>query len=102
MTKAQERSIEMLRKKAMSELFFGGAEKYEFKQFEVKEYEGYLSLTIETGLKGDEGTMAEICARDYCFLFVGDRGGVTWYSRKGTKRYWCEHRSVLQAVIDQR
>ena len=101
MTKAQERAIEKLRKQTERDLFF--SEKYEIKQFEVKEYEdGCLTLAIETGLKGDEGTMAEIYARDYCFLFIGDRGGVTWYNRAGTKRYLCEHRSLLKAVIDQR
>lgn len=106
MTNKQEKAVEMLRREAKRSFFFGGEEKYEFKRFEVQEHElGYVTVAIETGLKDDEGTMAEVYAREYCYLFVGERGGVTWYKHnkngKSVKRYFCEH-SLLQAAIDHR
>ena len=105
MTKAQERAIEKLKKMAEREFFYGGADKYEFKQFEVNvlnHWKDIVSVTIETGLKGDEGTMAAVLCREYCHVFVGPRGGVTWYNRKGTMKYLCEERLLSVAARDQR
>ena len=106
MTKAQERAIRFLKIQAESTLFFGAPDKHEFKKFEVTESDfGPVFLTIETGLKGDEGTLAEVYARDWCHLVIGKKGGITWYRTKNGKtveRFWCEHHSILQAVIDQR
>lgn len=106
MTQAQKRAVQRLRRLAEEDLFFGAPEKHEFKKFEVEELDwGNVSVVIETGLKNDEGTMAAIFARDYCHVFVGPKGGVTWYRHKDgkhTKRYLCEQKTILAAVIDQR
>lgn len=108
MTKAQERKIEVLKNMAIDTLFHGSDKsKYEFKRFEVKPIDGcdIVSLIIETGLVGDEGTMASIFARDYCQLFIGTKGGVTYYPSHRVGKKMCKRvlkGSILSAVIDQR
>lgn len=108
MTKAQERKIEVLKNMAIDTLFYGkDKSKYEFKRFEVKNVfdTNIVEVIIETGLVGDEGTMAAIYARDYCQLFIGTKGGVTYYpSHKVDKkmRKRTLKGSILSAVIDQR
>lgn len=109
MTRQQERMLERIKRKCEDSLFFGGPEKYEFKQWEVKDYRSFVSLVFETGRKGDEGTMAAIFARDRAHLFIGPRGGVTYpVSRKlkngeyrHSERRW-NGVSILTPVIDQR
>lgn len=106
MTRKQEIAIERLKRMAQQSLFYG--DEWEFKQFEVRETSyGSVMVTIETGMKGDEGTLAAIFARDYCNVFVGPRGAVTWYKNsKGklntTKQRLSQQRTILAAVIDQR
>jgi len=77
MTKAQENTIEKLRKEA-EHCFFFDPEKYEFKRFEISENEYFVNLYFETGLIGDEGTMAALICRDRVQLFIGKRGGVRY------------------------
>ena len=102
MTKAQERAIERIKRQAKRDLFFG--EEYEFKIFEVTENEYFVSVVLEVGMIGDEGTLAALICRDHCHLFVGKRGGIRYpyHGRKG----WTYRRftggSMLTPVIDQR
>ena len=49
---------------------------YEIKQFDVRVSDYTTSVVIETGLKGDEGTMASIIARDRAMIFIGKNGGM--------------------------
>lgn len=84
LTSAQRDRIEYLRRR------YAPRDGYEFKEnkVEVKVTESFLHperpyirafLTLNTGLIGDEGTMAEWHARTRRFFVVGPRGGVkTW------------------------
>lgn len=101
MTKVQEKAIEDVRNLVNRELY---SDKYEIKRWEVNDGEYFVSLFVEYGLKEDEGTYAEIFARDNAHLFIGKKGGITYpvhkngkYIKRRFKGY-----SILQAVCDQR
>ena len=108
MTQAQEREVARIRRMAEKSLFFGT--EYEFKEWEVNENEYFVEVRLTTGLKGDEGTMAEVFGREHAQLFIGKRGGVTYYKTirdkdgnylRSSIRSLAGH-SILQAVLDQR
>ena len=102
MTKAQENAVARIKRLAEQTLFF--SEDYEFKAWEVKEYESFVSVLLETGLKGDEGTWASIIARDRAHLFIGKRGGITYPVSKNKRHYTKSFNghTILTVVIDQR
>lgn len=63
-------------------------ESYEFKELEVKELNyGVVCLYAVSGLKDDEGTMAELTCRITRQIFVGKNGGLRSYNnqKKGNK-----------------
>lgn len=111
-TKQQAKAIESIKKVAETMHGEKHADKYEIKKFEIDECEYFVSLTVEVGLKGDEGTMAEILCRDYAHLFIGKRGGITYPVCKKMKNGSYKHYTkcfggytaynLYQAVIDQR
>lgn len=111
MTKAQEREVERIRRMAERSLFFGtDKSKYEFKTWEVNENEFFVEVRLETGLKGDEGTMAEVFGREFAQLFIGKKGGVTYFKTirdkdghyvRSSQRRLGSH-GILQAVLDQK
>ena len=103
MTKAQENAIERIKRLALNE-HGKYADEYEIKEWEVDENEYFVSLVVETGLKGDEGTMAAIFGRDRAHLFIGKKGGITYPVSKNGKHYTKRFKgySILQAVVDQR
>ncbi len=103
MTKAQEKAVEKLRKMG-KELFWGDESDYEYKRFEINENEYFVSLVMEVGRKGDEGTLGAIYARDRCHLFIGKRGGITYPCKNKAGEYITRRfkgYSILQAVCDQ-
>jgi hypothetical protein len=73
MTKSQERTINEIKAHFEAQNERRGTE---FKQFEVNDTEYLVSLVIVTGGINDEGTMAEVFARDRRHLFIGKRGGI--------------------------
>lgn len=79
MTKRQEWAIERIRREAEKHLFHGKDKTaYEFKEFEARDYDSFVSLSFVVGMKGDEGTMAAVLCRDRCHFFIGKRGGITY------------------------
>ena len=103
MTQAQERALQIIRRCAEEQLFFGGKDKYEFKQWKVDENEYFVSVILEVGLIGDEGTMASIYARDRALLFVGKRGGIRYpCTNRKAKRTSRTSPNVIGAVCAQR
>lgn len=102
MTVAQEKAIAKIRRLAAETLYDPAT--YEFKRFDVEDCGSFLSVVVETGMMNDEGTLAEVFARDRAHLFVGRRGGITYPVSNGgryfEKRF--EGYSILQAVCDQR
>ena len=113
MTKKQEMAVARIRRAAENTLFWGNPEDYEFKEWEVIDHtEDYpcVEVRLTTGRKGDEGTMAAILCRESAQLFIGPRGGITYYKTirdkegnyKGISKRDLGSNSILQAVIDQR
>lgn len=84
MTKAQEYAVRNIRAKVEKEFLL--TENYEIKEWKVEENEYFVSVVFETGLKNDEGTWASILGRDRGQVFIGKKGGLTYYNRKGTKK----------------
>ena len=84
MTKAQETAVAKI--KSMAENMHGHcSDKYEIKEWEIVEYESFVSLYFSVGLKDDEGTMAAILGRESFHLFIGKRGGITYPTYKSYK-----------------
>lgn len=102
MTRKQKTIIEMLKREAKRQLFYGGEEDYEFKQFEIKDYDSFVSVSIETGRKNDEGTLAAVLCRDHLHLFIGKRGAITYWQtgRKTTQRL--NGMNLMTVVLAQR
>ena len=76
MTNSQRNKINMIRKQAVN-LHGDFSKNYEFKQWEIEEYETFVSLVVEVGMIGDENTYASIYCRDRLHVFIGKKGGVT-------------------------
>ena len=83
MTKTQEKLIKYYEKNATKEFIcsekYEG--KYEIKKFKINEddFTGLVQVHIEVGLKGDEGTLAEVFARNSATMFIGKRGKISYY-----------------------
>ena len=107
MTKQQEVAINNLKQSIINGLFLN-KDKYEFKEFEIIEYDHFISLYFVVGMKNDEGTYASIVCRDRGQLFIGKRGGITYPVTKklknGTyKHYYKSYKHNIHSVIvDQR
>lgn len=86
MTKAQERTIEKI-KKDIPYFDFYHSDNYEIKKLEIEENEYFVSIYIVTGMKGDEGTLAAGLCRKYRHGFIGKNGGIMVPRRKGTTCY---------------
>lgn len=76
MTDSQRNKIEMIRKQAVN-LHGDFSKNYELKQWEIEEYDTFVSLVVEVGMIGDENTYASIYGRDRLHVFIGKKGGVT-------------------------
>lgn len=106
MTNAQEKAVARIKYLALEHMYGKTVDSYEFKRFEVNEYETFVEVITETGMKNDTGTMAEIFCRQHAQLFIGKRGAITYpvYNMK-TKKTVCKRfhgYSILEAVLDQR
>lgn len=104
MTKAQEHAIERIREMVIS----WAGENGEIKEWKAEpvDYSETIFLTFTCGMIGDEGTLAEVIARDRAHLFIGVRGGAWYYadSKRGKRdrvRRRFEWRSIGQPIIDQ-
>lgn len=56
---------------------------YEVKKLKVTTSENWkhVFVSLEIGMVGDEGTMAEIVCRDHYQFFIGPRGGMFYYPK---------------------
>ena len=106
MTNAQERALERI-KRMVKSTFHGN--RYEIKRWEVSDNKYFVGLICEWGYKNDEGTLAEIYARDKCQLFIGKRGGIRYPVTKTHKngKFKCYEKrfngdSILKVVLEQR
>ena len=82
MTKAQLATIQKI-KKDIPQFDFYESDNYEIKRFETEEFQYFVSLTVETGMKGDDGTLASVFCRKHRHGFIGKRGGVSIVNDNG-------------------
>lgn len=88
-TPSQDRAIQKLIRKAWQAAAgydLAYEDEYEWKRFKVEPIGRTLSVVIELGRIGDEGTAASVFCRTRGHAFVGPRGGITYYERSGTRR----------------
>lgn len=65
----------------------GTTDQYEYKQWNIERiHSKAISLIVEVGQKGDEGTMAEVFARDRRHIFIGPRGGMRLVNAKNKRK----------------
>ena len=88
MTRAQERTIEKI-KKDIPYFDFYNSDEYEIKKFEIEANEYFVSVYFVTGRKNDEGTMAEVLCRKYRHGFIGKNGGIIVPRRRGKTSFRC-------------
>ena len=86
MTKKQEQIIERIRQEVLKDFCHNNDSKYEIKTWEVEENKYFVSLYVVCGLKDDEGTLAEVFARDRIHVFIGPRGGIKYPTDKNTTK----------------
>lgn len=101
MTKAQEKKLNKV-KSMMEEEFMYDKEKYEIKRFKVNDMEYFVSVVGEVGLKGDEGTLAQVFGRERFHLFIGKKGGITYYNKKGITKHLNKYEGLLTISIAQK
>lgn len=80
------------------------AGEYEVKEWDIEaSHNGSLWLRIVSGMKGDEGTMAEVFCRTRLSCRIGKRGGLRAYvsGKKGSTRT-LKGRQVLREGIQSR
>lgn len=78
-TETQKHTIRRIIRQFPDLFFYDHYDKYEVKKFELVENEhGTISLYVQAGMIGDEGTYAAILARDTLHIFIGKRGGITY------------------------
>lgn len=101
MTTAQERSIERIKKLAEN-LHGHCSASYEIKEFKVEENEYFVSVIVEIGMIGDEGTMGEYIGRDRAHLFIGKRGGISYpYTSRTGKWYRLQFHHLWEVIVNQ-
>lgn len=104
MTNAQEKTLYRVLKMANEFDYSRGKGEYEIKRYEVDDCEYFISVVIETGIIGDEGTLASVLCRDRVHLFIGKRGGITYPCYKNgkhmIKRF--SKTNIFGVLIDQR
>lgn len=101
MTRSQEIKLNMIRRDAeimASEHHKNG----EVKQFDVKNFESFISVYVVIGAKDDEGTLASVFCREKVTLFIGKRGKVTFpvWDEKNKEQRYKNYRSMFCACYD--
>ena len=79
MTKYQERRIAQIEEIMMN--LVGHPETKEIKEKSIEDLGHCISMVIEVGAIGDEGTMAAIFCRQRAHVFIGPKGGCYTYTR---------------------
>lgn len=79
MTNSQKEKIEILKSNFFKFHCFGDENNYEIKRCDIDDEfsKSFVSMVIVVGMKNDEGTYAEIIARDRAHYFIGKRGAVS-------------------------
>lgn len=98
MTNKQVQMINRLRQGL--EVFNFGKGEYEIKEYEVEEVEGteIISFYAIVGMKNDEGTLAARFCRYVVHVFVGKRGGCSYYGKGRTRKQFNIFKESLLTV----
>lgn len=89
---AQRKVLERIESKIEYFDFYGHPEEFEIKRFIITKVDdvkgGKIWVSLITGMKNDNGTMAACLCRKRRFFIIGPRGGLTtaWFNGKGTFR----------------
>ena len=84
MTNSQQRVITEI-KTRLPYFDFYSSDDYEIKEFEVTDYDSFVSVYIVTGMINDEGTMAACLCRKYRHGFIGKKGGLSYMNGKSNR-----------------
>ena len=79
MTKQQERRIAQIEEIMMN--LVGHPETKEIKEKNIEDLGHCISMVIEVGQIGDEGTLAAVFCRQRAHIFIGRKGGCSTYTR---------------------
>jgi len=96
MTPSQKKAVEWFKREFFDYNSHVTKEDYEYKEWEVQDHDyGMVSIVAEVGMKNDEGTMAAVFCRARKHVFIGKKGGFSWYDNNAHKRvnarkYSCE------------
>lgn len=106
-SKMQKSRLESIRSSVLDTLYGSTKDSYEIKEFDVRVSESevrkntkFVSVSIETGLKGDEGTLASSLARNRALIFIGKNGGMKHAQWGSTKNKTTKY--LYQAFADYR
>ena len=80
LTKAQNKAVEFLRRR----LILDHEGEYEYKRFEVKNTEGFVTLASAVGRKNDESTFAFLYQENR-LIAIGTKGGLRLLNAKNPK-----------------
>jgi hypothetical protein len=105
MTNSQERAVQSFRRTVERELLL--SEDYEVKRFDIEDCNSFVSVIFETGLKGDEHTLASVFGRERGHIFIGKKGGITYpisYQKddKYVTKYKTYKHNIWAIICDQR
>lgn len=97
MTNAQQKSIEVLKNEFFKYYSYGHLEEYELKEIYIEEWKDTetVYIRLEIGLIGDEGSLAEVFARNSTAVCIGKKGGYFSYHEFSHKK--CSL-NLLQAI----
>lgn len=82
-TPIQTKRIEEIRSHMLRRFVTSG--EVEIKREEVRDYPTFVSYVIETGAKGDEGTMASVFCRELLHVMITRKGAIHSYNPKSEK-----------------
>lgn len=85
-TKAQAATIDALVSAMFRCFCYGRPEDYEFKELELKEYSGFISLWMVVGNKNDENKLTSILCRETAHLFIDRKGNIAAITRRNARK----------------
>lgn len=98
-TPSQDKAIECVRDALLEKNGRYSDREQVLKKFEVTDMDwGSVSLVIEVGSEGDEGTLGSIFCRDYRHIFIGRSGGLKLVNAKAKSKSRGFHNVVWGAT----
>lgn len=104
MTEQQSKALCRILHSADTFDYSHGKGTYEIKRYEVDDCKYFLSVFMEVGKVGDEGTLASVLCRDNVHLFIGKRGGIRYpvYKNGKTSTKPLSKTTLYGVMVDQK